>query len=52
MVNPLVAFVFGILGGFIGATLYDGLRYDVHQLEDGSFVRVVDTNAEFIDEYQ
>ena len=48
----MVAFIFGILGGFIGATLYDGLRHDVHQLEDGSYVRVVDTNAEFIDEYQ
>ena len=52
MLNPFFSMIFGIVGGFIGASLYDGIRYDVHQTKDGEYVRVISTDADFVDEHR
>ena len=52
MANPIVAILFGVIGGLIGASIYEGFRFDAHQMWDGRNVRVVNTKGDFVDEYR
>ena len=52
MVNPLIAIAFGIIGGLIGASIYEGFRLDTQLTWDGRNVQVINTDGDFIDEFR
>jgi glycopeptide antibiotics resistance protein len=35
MANPIVAIIFGVIGGLIGASIYEGFRFDTYRMWDG-----------------
>ena len=52
MAYPIVAIIFGVSGGLIGASIYEGSRFDTHRMWDGRYVQVINTKGDLVDEYR
>jgi hypothetical protein len=52
MANPIVFLLLGIVGGLIGASIYEGFRFEGGITWDGRYTPIIDTDGEFIDEFR
>jgi hypothetical protein len=50
MSGPAIALLFGLIGGLLGASLYEASRIDAGHIWNGRHIHIVETHGEFTDD--